>query len=118
LPIYLFIGSNFLIQNRAGEAFVTTKKAKGKRPVYFDNPETDKLLAMVLALAGEVSVLRERLDTIERLASSKSLISLEEIETYKPDEQVLNEREQWRQVYLDRILRIIKEDLELEINNS
>jgi len=43
------------------------KKAKGKRPFYFDNPESDKLLAIVMALAGEVSVLRECLDTLERL---------------------------------------------------
>ena len=35
------------------------RKAKGKRPVYFDDPQIDKLLGIVLALAGEVSVLRE-----------------------------------------------------------
>ena len=45
-----------------------TRKAKGRRPTYFDDPENDKLLAIVMALAGEVSVLRDRLDTVERLA--------------------------------------------------
>ena len=88
------------------------KKAKGKRPVYFDNPESDKLLAMVLALAGEVSVLRDRLDTLERLAQAKGLISIQEIETYRPDEQVEQEREQQRSEYIAHILQIIQEDLD------
>jgi hypothetical protein len=48
-----------------------SRKAKGKRPVYFNDPENDKLLAITMAVAGELSVLRERLDTIERLARAK-----------------------------------------------
>ncbi len=88
------------------------KKAKGKRPIYFENPESDKLLAMVLALTGELSVLHERLDTVERLALTKGLISVEEIENYQPNEQVEQEREQWRQAYLDRILRVVTEELD------
>lgn len=88
------------------------KKAKGKKPIYFENPESDKLLAMVLALTGEVSVLHERLDTIERLALTKGLISVEEIENYQPNEQVEQEREQWRQAYLERILRVVTEELD------
>lgn len=88
------------------------KKAKGKRPFYFDNPESDKLLAIALALAGEVSVLRERIDTLERLVQAKSILSIEEIETYQPDEQVVQEREKWRAVYIARVLRVIQEQVE------
>ena len=39
------------------------RKAKGERPFFFDNPDVDKLLAMLMGLAGEVSVMRDRLDT-------------------------------------------------------
>lgn len=88
------------------------KKAKGKRPVYFDDPQTDKLLAIVMALTGEVSVLHERLDTIERLAQAKGLFSSEEIEAYEPDEQAIKEREQWRNEYIARVLRVVQEELE------
>jgi hypothetical protein len=35
------------------------RKAKGQRPAYFSDPAVDKLLSMTMALAGEVSVLRE-----------------------------------------------------------
>lgn len=88
------------------------KKAKGKRPVYFDEPQLDKLLAIVMALAGEVSVLRERLDTLERLASSKGIFLISEIEAYQPDDQVAQEREQWRADYIARVLRVVQEELD------
>jgi len=86
------------------------KKAKGKRPVYFTHPEIDKLFAIVMALVGEVSVLRERLDTIERLVEAKGILSIEEIETYQPDEKTEQEREKWRAEYIARILRTITDD--------
>lgn len=86
------------------------KKAKGKRPVYLGDPQTDKLLGIVMALMGEVSVLRERLDTIERIAEAKGSISISEIEAYEPDEQVARERKQWREEYIGRVLRVLQED--------
>jgi predicted nucleic acid-binding Zn-ribbon protein len=88
------------------------KKAKGKRPIYFDDPQTDKLLAIVMALAGEVSVLRERLDTLERLVQGKGILSIAEIEAYQPDEQVVQEREQQRTDYIARLLRVIEEEVD------
>ncbi|MEH2053710.1 hypothetical protein [Nostoc sp.] len=88
------------------------KIAKGKRPVYLENPQTDKLLAIVMALAGEVSVLHERLDTIERLLEVKGIFSATEIEAYEPDTTVTKEREQWRAEYIARVLRVLQEELE------
>jgi hypothetical protein len=88
------------------------KKAKGKQPVYFDDPQSDKLLAIVMALAGEVSVLHERLDTLERLAEAKGLFSVEEIEAYQPDELVAQSREQWRKDYIARVLRVVREEVD------
>lgn len=86
------------------------KKAKGKRPIYLDNPDNDKLLAIVMALTSEVSVLHERLDTVERLLAAKGLVSIEGIEAYDPDEQVVQERENWRRNYIARVLRVLQED--------
>jgi len=88
------------------------KKAKGKRPIYLDDAHSDKLLAMVMALVGEVSVLHERLDTLERLTQAKGILSIEEIEAYQPDEQVAQEREQWRREYIARVLRVVHEEVD------
>ncbi|MFN6514194.1 MAG: hypothetical protein RMY29_006815 [Nostoc sp. CreGUA01] len=88
------------------------KTAKGKRPVYLENPQTDKLLAMVMALTGEVSVLRDRLDTIERLLEVKGILSASDIEGYQPDAKIIHEREKWRAEYIARVLRVVEEELQ------
>lgn len=84
--------------------------AKGKRPIFLANQQTDQLLSIVIALMGEVSVLRDRLDTVERLAEQKGLILRQEIETYEPDAQIIQEREQLRAEYVERILRILQDE--------
>ena len=88
------------------------RKAKGERPAFFDDPQIDKLLAIVMALAGEVSVLRERLDTVERLLEAKGLLSRQDIEAYRAEDTAATEREQWRAEYIERILRVIHQEQE------
>ena len=88
------------------------RKAKGERPAFFDDPQIDKLLAIVMALTGEVSVLRERLDTLERLLESKGVLARHEIEAYRPDDAAAADRERWRAAYLERILRVIDQERE------
>lgn len=88
------------------------EKAKGKRPAFSDDPQVDRLVAMVMALAGEVSVLRERLDTVERLLADTGALPADAIEAYEPSDAVLEEREQWRAAYLDRVLWIVRAGLD------
>ncbi|MEQ8248840.1 MAG: hypothetical protein RID42_14280 [Alphaproteobacteria bacterium] len=88
------------------------RTAKGRRPYFFDDPNIDKLLAMIMALTGEVSVIRERLDTHERLAQSKKWASHQAIEDYKPDDVTEAFRAQWRADYIARILRIVQVELD------
>lgn len=57
----------------------------GTQPVFFDDPAMDRMLAMLLALAEELAVTRERLDTHERLLQSHGLLKIREIEDYRPD---------------------------------
>jgi hypothetical protein len=86
------------------------KHAKGPRPYFFDDPSVDKLLAMLLALCGEVSVVKDQLDTLERLIDEKGMITHDEIDRYQPTKAVLAEREERREQYLNQILRIIDID--------
>jgi hypothetical protein len=88
------------------------RTAKGRRPYFFDDPNIDKLLAMIMALTGEVSVIRERLDTHERLAQKKKVPTHQAIEDYKPDDVTEAFRAQWRADYIARILRIVQVELD------
>jgi len=88
------------------------RTAKGKRPQYFSDPATDKLLATVVALASEVSVVRDRLDTVETLIERQKLFSRDDIETFAPSEEQITARDARRAEYLDRVFRIIESELD------
>ncbi len=88
------------------------RKAKGERPFFFDNPDVDKLLAMLMGLAGEVSVMRDRMDTIEQLAKERGLFSADDIEAYEPSAEVMQQRAARRQEMLGEITRIVYSEIE------
>ena len=88
------------------------RKAKGKRPFYFSDSDIDKLLTMVMALAGELSVTRDRLDTVERIAASKNLFSEEDIETFELDSDALEARAARHQILFREITRVISSEIE------
>jgi hypothetical protein len=88
------------------------KKAKGKRPAYFEDPALDRLLSIVMALAGEVAVNRERLDTVERLLDAKGTLSRADIEAFAPDRDAGYERGLQTREYIARILRGVQQDME------
>ena len=86
--------------------------AKGKRPQYFADPATDKLFAIVMSLVAELSVTRERLDTLERLLSQGGTVTLEDIENYEPESDVAEAREARRTAYIERVFRVMQMELE------
>ena len=86
--------------------------AKGERPVFFEDPNIDRLVAMIMGLVGEVSVIRDRLDTVERLAQERGLFTQADIEAYEPSEQALMERAQLRKMLLGKVTRIISSEVE------
>jgi hypothetical protein len=88
------------------------KRAKGKRPDFFENPALDRLYSTVFALAAEVSALRERQDTLERLLDAKGTLSRADIENYVPDRAAGDERGLATQAYLARIMRGFQQEVE------
>ncbi len=87
-------------------------KARGKRPVFFRDPDVERVLSIVMAVAGEVAVLRQRLDTIEALLDARGSISREDIESFEPTAERQAERGRWTEEYLARILRIVQQEIE------
>ena len=58
---------------------------------------------MLLAMAGELSVLRDRHDTLERIIENKRIDHPQEIEAYEPDKDAIAERDAKREEYLDSL---------------
>ena len=67
----------------AGERL--SRRIKGGRRYFFQDPATDALLASLLKLMAEHWVVRERLMTLEALVLQKGLASREEIDDFEPD---------------------------------
>jgi chemotaxis protein histidine kinase CheA len=88
------------------------RAAKGKRPQYFEDPAVDKLHLMVMALIEELSVTRDRLDTVERLIEKHGLFQVQEIEDFFPDLQADAERTGRRIAYIRRVMKGITDELE------
>ena len=86
------------------------RTAKGKKPVYFDDV-TDKLLSMVVALVGEVSVLRDRLDTVEQLAARKGVLTSEEVDGYELSDDQHRQRGERRDAYLARVMKSLHDEI-------
>lgn len=87
-------------------------KAKGKRPWFLENPDTERLMNITLALVQEVSVMRERMDTIERLLADGKPVSAAAIDAFEPSKEEADARGLWTQEYIARIFRILQQDRE------
>lgn len=84
----------------------------GKRPHFFSDADVDRLLAIVLAMAGELAVTRERLDTVERLLAQRAVLEPEAIEQYRPDAEAARQRGQMQIEYIARLLRVLQQEVE------
>ena len=101
-------GLSTVTGNKCSTMAKLQRKAKGERPTFFQDPNVDKVIAMVMGLAGEVAVMRDRVDTLERLLEKSAGIKRSDIEKYQPSTAVMTERAQWRDQFLSEVLRIVE----------
>lgn len=87
-------------------------KAKGGRPYFLNDPAVERVLNITMAVATELAVARERIDTLERLLESKGIISRKEIEDFVPTDVQGEERQLWHARYAARIMRIVQQEID------
>mgnify|MGYP005993991351 CR=1 FL=1 len=87
-------------------------KAKGQRPYFMNDKQTEQVMSITMALAMELSVTRERVATLECLLEEKGVLTREELNTYSPNKDEVARRSEATQEYLARILRILQQDKE------
>ncbi len=92
---------------------LASNKPKGKRPYFYDDPAVERILNITMAVAGELAVARERVDTLERLLEEKNILTRAEIENYVPTSKTIEtQRQSWHSEYISRILRIVQQEME------
>lgn len=72
---------------------------------FFDDPAIDVLISTILSLTSELSVTRQRLDTLERLLAEKQTIDLAEFENFRPTPEAAAERAALRQSILTNVVQ-------------
>jgi hypothetical protein len=95
------------------------RNARGKRPQFYATPGLDEAMSMIMVLANELSVVRDRLDTVEKVAAAKGLVLDAEIEAFEPDQATLETRELRRQDFLARLFYLArKQAAEIQTDDS
>jgi hypothetical protein len=88
------------------------KTVRGARPQFHDNASVDRLISVVTTLAQEVSVLRDRVDTLERLGTEAGWLKDGAVDAYQPSMTVRAAREAAREGFIDRLFYVMREELD------
>jgi hypothetical protein len=84
--------------------------AQGRRPAFFTEDGVDQLVTMVLELATELWVLRERVFVIEAVASRHGVPLRDEVETYAPSQAERATLEGMRGTMMNQLFRTLNRD--------
>lgn len=96
----------------AEKRILASNKAKGQRPYFLADKQTEQTLSVAMCLAMELSVTKERLASLECMLVDKGIIGKGELDGYKPSKEEVAKRSIETQEYLARILRIMQQDKE------
>ncbi len=96
--------------SQVNEEVKVNRHAKGKRPSFYESKGEDQLMSMVMVLASELNVLRDRVDAQERVAKQHGIDLAAGIEKLELDEDALHEREAWRQGFMSRLFYIARKE--------
>jgi hypothetical protein len=85
---------------------------RGGRAFFFSDPAIDKVLNMVVTLAGEVWALRERLSAMEAIGVRQGSLSATEVDDYEftPEEDARLGAQ--RREFIESLFRVIEEQVE------
>ncbi len=89
---------------------MSNKTIKGKRPSFYETEGVDYLMHMVMVLSQELSVTRDRLDTLEHLVANKGVLERSEISAFEPDQACLEEREVRRRALLSGLFSVMQQE--------
>ena len=91
------------------------RSAKPRTEIPGEAPATPDLLAMVVALTGELVVARERIDTLERLIEAAGVLSRDDIEAFQGPQAAFEERRLIRKRIMDKTFRPLRDAAERDV---
>jgi len=77
---------------------------------YFEDPNLDKAVGLIMQLASEVHVLTQRLHALEAALARKGALDAGTVDAFVPDEGERERFEAMRDTMVARLLRVLTED--------
>jgi hypothetical protein len=84
------------------------RHSRGKRPRFYPTQGLDDAMAMVVVLAQELCVLRDRVDAIERVSKARGIDLAAEVDALQFDQAALDARESRRQELFERLFYLVR----------
>lgn len=88
---------------------------KRRLPIEGFSETEEALLQMVITLTSQVSVMRERLDTVESLLEASGALSRDAIEAFAPEAGDLARRDALRSAIVAKVMQPIAAGLEADL---
>jgi hypothetical protein len=92
----------------ASQPVALQRISKGTRAQFHDHEATDQLFAIVTALAAEMSVAFDRIDTLERMLVAAGAIAPDSVESYLPDTAAAEARSTKREQLIQRVFAVFE----------
>jgi hypothetical protein len=97
-------------QEPSAEALALLHRPAGKRPAFFPQTGVDQLFSLVIELAAEVWVLRERVYAIEDLSQQNGTSLRSQVERWAPSVSQAQELANMRHAMMQNLFRTIDTD--------
>ncbi len=81
---------------------------RGPRPAFLGAGDVDRVLKLTLALAQELAVTRQRLDTLERQLLATGTVTPESLDPATLADDATTAQAEWQQGFLQRLLRTLE----------
>lgn len=94
-------------QESSAEVLELLHRSPGRRPAFFPQSGVDQLFAVVIELAAEVWVLRERVFAIEDVAGKAGMPLRELVDKWSPSGAQSDELAQLRQDMMQQLFRTV-----------
>ena len=82
---------------------------RGRRDIPNLSEVDDQSIAMIAALASELVIVRERLDTLERLLVATTAISADAVDTFVADPEAVADRDRLRRRIIAKVFKPIRD---------
>jgi len=86
----------------------TTKPVPAPEQTFFDDPALDIAVAMIMTLATELQITRDRLRSLEVLLEKQGLLAAYALDSYEPDEEESTRLGTDREAFVASLLEVIK----------